>query len=148
MDKASLYPWIKTLHIVFVIAWMATVFYLPRILVNLSETAGQADVQARLLLMGKKLYRFGHNMFGMAVIFGAVLWFYFGIHGGWLLAMLLLVALILAHFIFAGRWLKGVGAGEPRPSACSGRVCGGGRGVVGGVGGGGGGGARGGRCWC
>ena len=74
MDKASLYFWVKTFHLVFVIAWMATVFYLPRILVNLAETTGQADVQARLLLMGRKLYRFGHNMFGLAVILGLVLW--------------------------------------------------------------------------
>ena len=37
MDQASLYLWVKTFHLVFVIAWMATVFYLPRILVNLAE---------------------------------------------------------------------------------------------------------------
>ncbi|MET0656438.1 MAG: CopD family protein, partial [Pseudoxanthomonas sp.] len=30
-----MYFWVKTAHLVFVIAWMATVFYLPRILVNL-----------------------------------------------------------------------------------------------------------------
>lgn len=122
VDKASLYPWIKTLHIVFVIAWMATVFYLPRILINLTETTGQADVQARLLLMGKKLYRFGHNMFGLAVLFGGVLMFWYGIHGGWLHAKLLLVALVLAHFIFAGRWLKGVEKRKPLPSSFTLRV--------------------------
>ena len=35
------YLWTKTFHLLFVIAWMATVFYLPRILVNLAETRGQ-----------------------------------------------------------------------------------------------------------
>ena len=69
-----MYFWVKTFHLVFVIAWMATVFYLPRILVNLAETRDQPDVQARLLLMGKKLYRFGHSMFGVAVALGFVLW--------------------------------------------------------------------------
>ncbi len=116
MDKANLYLWVKTFHLVFVIAWMATVFYLPRILVNLAETAGQADVQARLLLMGRRLYGFGHSMFGIAVILGGVLWFGFGISGGWLHAKLALVALMLAHFIVAGRWLKGVAKGKSLPS--------------------------------
>jgi putative membrane protein len=117
VDKASLYFWVKTAHLVFVIAWMATVFYLPRILVNLTETAGQPEVQARLLLMGKKLYRFGHNMFGLALILGLVLWLYFHISGGWLHVKLTLVALMLAHFIVAGRWLKGVEKGRALPSS-------------------------------
>jgi putative membrane protein len=117
MDKASLYFWVKTAHLVFVIAWMATVFYLPRILVNLTETAGQPEVQTRLLLMGKKLYRFGHNMFGLALILGLTLWLYFHISGGWLHAKLTLVALMLVHFIIAGRWLKGVEKGRALPSS-------------------------------
>src|SRR5690606_32279689 len=70
-----MYSWIKTAPLVLVHAWMASVFYLPRILVNLTETRGQPEVQARLLLMGRKLYRFGHGMFGMAVILGLLLWF-------------------------------------------------------------------------
>jgi putative membrane protein len=116
VDKASLYLWVKTFHLVFVIAWMATVFYLPRILVNLAETTGQADVQARLQLMGRRLYGFGHSMFGIAVILGGVLWFHFGISGGWLHAKLTLVALMLVHFIVTGRWLKGVAKGKTLPS--------------------------------
>ncbi len=113
-----MYLWIKTFHLLFVIAWMASVFYLPRILVNLAETGGQADVQARLLLMGRKLYRFGHVMFGLALVFG--IWLLVlvpGLMGGWLHAKLLLVALLLAHFIVAGRWLKGVAAGRAPPGS-------------------------------
>jgi putative membrane protein len=114
-----MYFWVKTAHLVFVIAWMATVFYLPRILVNLAETTGQAEVQARLLLMGKKLYRFGHSMFGLALILGLVLWLYFGMGKGmgWIHAKLALIALMLAHFIVAGRWLKGVEKGRALPSS-------------------------------
>ncbi|WP_270999252.1 PAS domain-containing protein, partial [Listeria seeligeri] len=51
-----------------------TVFYLPRILVNLAETAGQPAVTERLQLMGLRLYRFGHSMFGLAFLLGLVLW--------------------------------------------------------------------------
>ncbi len=111
------YLWTKTAHLVFVFAWVAAGFYLPRLLVNLAEAGGEPAVRARLVLMGRRLYRFGHVMFGLAVAAGLALWFGFGIAGGWLHAKLLLVALLLAHFIVAGRWLKGVDAGRALPSA-------------------------------
>ncbi|MGY0561491.1 CopD family protein [Luteimonas sp. A277] len=106
-----MYLWTKTFHLLFVMAWMAAVFYLPRILVNLAEAGESAEVRARLVLMGQRLYRFGHIMFGLAVVLGLVLWMGFGVVGGWLHAKLLLVALMLAHYIVAGRWLKRAGAG-------------------------------------
>ena len=111
------YLWTKTAHVVFVIAFMASVFYLPRILVNLAEAGDEPAVRSRLLLMGRRLYRFGHTMFGIAFVLGLVLWLHFGIVGGWLHAKLVFVALLLAHFIVAGRWLKGVDKGRALPSA-------------------------------
>ncbi len=111
------YLWTKTAHLVFVMAWMASAFYLPRILINLAEAGDEPAVRARLLLMGRRLYRFGHTMFGFAAVFGLVLWLHFGIAGAWLHAKLALVALLLAHFIVAGRWLKGVGTGRALPSS-------------------------------
>lgn len=107
----------KSAHLVFVIAWMATVFYLPRILVNIAEAGDEPAVRTRLVLMGRRLYRFGHTMFGIAVALGFVLWLHFGVGGGWLHAKLALVTLLLAYFIVAGRWLKGVDAGRPLPSS-------------------------------
>ncbi|HZH43590.1 MAG TPA: CopD family protein [Lysobacter sp.] len=111
------YVWVKTFHLVFVIAWMASVFYLPRILVNVAEAGDERAVRERLLLMGRRLYRFGHVMFGIAVVLGLVLWLHFGIAGGWLHAKLALVAAVLAHFVVAGRWLKGAAAGRALPGA-------------------------------
>lgn len=100
------YYWVKTFHIVFVVAWMATVFYLPRILVNLAETAGQPAVTERLQLMGLRLYRFGHSMFGLAFVLGLVLWLGYKVipdfptmvasgGAGWLHAKLGLVVVLL-----------------------------------------------------
>ena len=121
------YLWTKTFHLVFVIAWMAAVFYLPRILVNLAETREQPEVQARLQLMGRKLYRFGHSIFGVAVVLGLVLWFGYRFlpdfqtmvapGTGWMHAKLSLVVLLLAHFIVSGRWLKGMAKGKGLPSS-------------------------------
>jgi putative membrane protein len=123
-----MYVWLKVIHLLFVIAWMATVFYLPRILVNLAETTGQAEVQARLHLMGRRLYRFGHHMFGMAFVFGLAM--YIGHHVTqalpdvvgpmkWIHAKLGLVALLFAYFIVCGRMLRKSEGGGALPAATS-----------------------------
>lgn len=115
------YLWIKSAHLLFVMAWVAAVFYLPRILINLVEAGDQPLVRDRLVLMGRRLYRFGHVMLGLAVVAGLVLWLGYrvipdfptmvGAGSGWLHAKLALVALLLAHFIVGARWLRR--AGEP-----------------------------------
>ena len=124
---AMTYLLIKSLHLLFVIAWMATVFYLPRILVNMAETANEPAVQARLQLMGRRLYKFGHNMFGIAFAFGLTLWQGWrvfpatlpnvtaGTH--WIDAKLTLVAVLLAYFIGCGRLLQRKAAGGALPSS-------------------------------
>ncbi len=101
-----MYLWIKTLHVLFVMAWVASVFYLPRILVNIAEVGDVPFINGRLQLMGKRLYKFGHIMFGLAFALGLWLWFGFGISGSWLHVKLTLVALMLAYFIVCGRMLK------------------------------------------
>ncbi len=107
----------KTLHILFVMAWMAAVFYLPRILVNIAETAGEVPaVRERLYLMGRRLYRFGHVMFGISLVLGLMLWLHYGISGAWLRAKLTLVAVLLAYYIVCGRWLKRAAQGGALPS--------------------------------
>ena len=110
------YLWIKTFHLVFVMAWMAAVFYLPRILVNIAEAGDAGAVRERLVLMGRRLYRFGHVMFGIAVLLGLVLWLYYGVSGGWLHVKLVLVIVMFAFYIVTGRWLKGIDKGRALPS--------------------------------
>ena len=111
-----MYLWTKSAHLLFVMAWVAAVFYLPRILINLVEAGGEPAVQERLWLMGRRLYRFGHVMFGLALVAGLTLWLHYGIAGGWLHAKLALVALLLAHFVIAGRWLAANARGRALPS--------------------------------
>lgn len=112
------YVWTKTFHLVFVIAFMAAVFYLPRILVNLAEAGGEASVRARLVLMGRRLYRFGHVMFGLALVTGLALALHFGVFGGWLHAKLALVAALFAFHLVVGSRLKAYDAGRKAlPSA-------------------------------
>lgn len=113
---ADAYLWTKTLHIVFVIAWMASLFYLPRILVNIAEAGDNPAVRERLVLMGRRLYRFGHIMFGIMLVFGLTLWMHFRIGGGWMHPKLALVALLFAFWIMCGRWLKRAAVGGALPS--------------------------------
>lgn len=108
---------VETLHIVFVIGWMAAVFYLPRILINIVEAGEVPAVRERLLLMGRRLYRFGHVLFGLALLAGSTLWLHFGVGGHWLHAKLTLVAVLLIYFIWNGRLLKGAAAGRALPSS-------------------------------
>lgn len=125
MSMFTLYLWIKTLHVVFVIAWMAAVFYLPRIVINIVEVDFSAEITPRLILMGRRLYRFGHIMFGIAFALGLILWLGYlffpnfpsvGSQVGWMHAKLAVVALIFAHYICSGRWLKKAERGQPLPS--------------------------------
>ena len=121
-----IYTWTKSLHLLFVIAWMAAVFYLPRILVNLAEAGDQAAVRERLLLMGRRLYRFGHVMFGLLLVLGLLLWLGYRIDptswpqvvsGGWMHAKLTLVALLFAYYIVTARMMKRVQSGGTLPSS-------------------------------
>ncbi len=50
------YLWIKALHIIAVICWMAGLFYLPRLLVYHVETAN-SDTQETFKIMEYKLYK-------------------------------------------------------------------------------------------
>ena len=119
------YLWLKSFHLLFAIAWMAAVFYLPRILVNIAEAGSDEAVRQRLELMGRRLYRFGHIMFGLAFLCGLSLWqgwrlfpaslpnVVAGMH--WIDAKLTLVAILLAYFIWSGRLVKRSGQGVALP---------------------------------
>ncbi len=117
----SVYFILKSAHLLFVMAWVAAVFYLPRLMINFAESPGQADVQARLLLMAKRLYKFGHVMFGLALLCGLGLMHFSGV-GAWLHAKLLLVAILFAYYIWSYKRLQATQTGKALPSAFTLRV--------------------------
>jgi putative membrane protein len=99
--------WIKALHIFFVMAWMAGVFYLPRIFVNLAMENNDVSKE-RLMLMARKLYRFSMWLSVFAVVFGAILVYmqYGARMPGWMHAKLLLVVLLVGYHHACGSLLK------------------------------------------
>lgn len=91
--------WIKAFHIVFVAAWFAGLFYLPRIFVNLSMVQPDSHAEReRLLMMARKLYRFSSLLMIPAVGLGLWLWLgYFRGSGGWLHTKIFLVLLVIGY---------------------------------------------------
>lgn len=59
MDALALsYPWIKSLHVISVIAWMAGLFYLPRLFVYHAEKVGQTgETHEMFLTMERRLLK-------------------------------------------------------------------------------------------
>ena len=105
--------WVKSFHIFFVVSWLAGLFYLPRIFVNLAMVpAGSAPERERLLLMARKLYKFVTPIGLLAVVFGLWLWFGYGFAGGWLHAKTALVVVLLAYHFYCGKLLNAFAAGR------------------------------------
>ena len=79
----TLYPWTKAFHIMSVIAWMAGLFYLPRLYVHHVEQANNAQMDETFQMMQKKLLKLIMNpamiatwVFGLLLVFtpGIVDW--------------------------------------------------------------------------
>ncbi|HEY7689094.1 MAG TPA: protoporphyrinogen oxidase HemJ [Dongiaceae bacterium] len=111
---AAFYPWVKALHIVSVIAWMAGLLYLPRLFVYHCAAASGSAQSETFKLMERRLFRGIMNpamiavyLFGIALVLtpGLVDW-----ASGWLHAKLVLVAALTIYHHALGRWRKAFAA--------------------------------------
>lgn len=103
--------WVKAFHIVFVAAWFAGLFYLPRIFVNLAAVPADSHAEReRLLLMARRLHRFAGILMIPALVLGFLLWLYYGIGrgpgNGWMHAKLLLVVGTVGYHHVCSRILR------------------------------------------
>ena len=101
--------WVKAFHIIFMVAWFAGLFYLPRLFVNYAEVDDEAT-RARLLLMARRLYRFIMPWMGLTLFFGLWLlfdyaWAYYG-NMLWLHLKLVLVILLFGYQMVCGKLLR------------------------------------------
>ena len=104
----DLYPWLKVAHLFSVIAWMAGIFYLPRLFVYHAEAAIGSDKSETFKLMERRLYRGIMNPAMIATyLFGLML---AGIPGvvdwslGWIWVKLAAVLVLTGIHILLGRW--------------------------------------------
>lgn len=99
--------WVLAFHIIFVVAWFAGLFYLPRLFVY---HAGSPDVisSERFKIMEHRLYYFIMTPAGiLATLFGIWL-LYFNwqnLTAGWMHAKLVLVAILWVYHLYCGRLL-------------------------------------------
>ncbi len=50
MEAYQLYPYIKSLHLIFVITWFAGLFYIPRLFIYQIEAAQKTEIEKKILL--------------------------------------------------------------------------------------------------
>lgn len=98
--------WIKSFHIIFMVAWYAGLFYLPRLFVYHAMTEDPLSLE-RFKIMERRLY-FGIMMPSMVLtaVFGVWLWLGYGFSGAWLDIKLALVLMLLALHVYLGRLIS------------------------------------------
>jgi putative membrane protein len=118
---AELYPWIKALHIVGVIAWMAGLLYLPRLFVYHCEAAPGSDKSETFKVMERRLLRAIMNpamiaTYLLAIPLVIVLWD--GVIAGvWFWLKLAMVAALTYYHHLLARWRKDFAADANRRPA-------------------------------
>jgi putative membrane protein len=109
-------PWIKSLHIIFVVAWFAGLFYLPRLFVYHAQSA-DAVSNERFKVMERKLYRgIMTPCMVLTLAFGTWMWLGYGFSGNWLRAKLMLVGLLVGYHFWLGRLVRDFARGANRHS--------------------------------
>jgi len=109
--------YLKALHILAIIAWMAGIFYLPRIFVHYVEGQAAGEDVRRLKVMARKLYHFTSVMGVFALASGIGLWQGFGFSGGWLHAKLTLVLLMVGYHVSMRVFMKRMQRDAALPAA-------------------------------
>ncbi len=96
--------WIKSFHIVFMVAWFAGLFYLPRLFVYHAQAEDMVSIE-RFKIMERKLY-FGIMTPSMLITVALGTWLWLGWWsntGGWLHAKLVLVLILIVHHFYLGK---------------------------------------------
>lgn len=106
--------WLKALHVIVLIAWMAGMLYLPRLFVYHADAKPGSDLDETFKIMEARLLRMIMNPAMLAVwITGPLLAWRQGVMiEGWLLAKLVLVIGLTAFHMALAGWRKDFAAGR------------------------------------
>ena len=107
-----MYEWIKALHVIAVIAWMAGMLYLPRLFVYHCEAEVGSKQSETFKIMERRLFK---AIINPAMVVTWLAGLYLAWAGNWLAAgwfhgkLLLVLILSTVHGLFS-RWVKAFGA--------------------------------------
>jgi protoporphyrinogen IX oxidase len=118
LKPSGLYPWIKAVHIMAVIAWMAGMLYLPRLFVYHCEAEPGSRQSETFKIMERRLLR---GIINPAMVVTWVLGLWLAYEGGflrapWLHGKLLLVVGLSTIHGFLVRWTRDFAADRNRHS--------------------------------
>jgi putative membrane protein len=115
----NLYLWIKTLHIIAVISWMAGLFYMPRLFIYHTDAEVGSVQSETFKVMEQRLLKVIMNpAMILTWIFGLYLaWSVYGFQGTWLHMKIGLVVLLTLVHMFFSRSAKAFARDENRHSA-------------------------------
>ena len=108
--------WVKVLHLFGVIGWMAGVFYMPRLLVNIAEAHQAGEPTKRLEGMAFRLFRFCGGLGAIGLAAGLWMWLGYGVDGAWLRWKLVFVVLLVVYYALTYVWLQEMMRGDYRRS--------------------------------
>ncbi len=101
--------WLKAFHLIFMVAWFAGLFYLPRLFVNHAMTEDRNTAE-HFKIMERKLYRFITPWMVLTLVFG--IWmlidYAWAAYGKmlWLHIKLLLIAALVAFHFYCGKLVR------------------------------------------
>jgi len=110
--------WLKCFHLLFVIAWLAGVFYLPRIFVHYVEGRAAGEDVRRLIVMAERLFGFMSVMALIAIALGLTLWISYAeayASARWLPLKMVFVVGVVAYHLYCGSLLGRMRTGEALP---------------------------------
>ncbi len=115
----GVYEWVKALHVISIIAWMAGMLYLPRLFVYHADAAVGSDKSETFKVMERRLLKAIINPAMVAAwIFGLWLAYEIGAFSqGWFHAKLTLVLLMSAVHGYLSRCVKRFARDENKNSA-------------------------------
>lgn len=103
-----MYEWIKALHVVAIISWMAALLYLPRLFVYHTAAPVGSDLSETFKVMERRLYRAIMTP-AMVVAWAAGLYLVFAgswLSSGWMHGKFALVLALTASHGLMGRWRR------------------------------------------
>ena len=113
------YLWVKAIHIISLIAWMAGIFYLPRLFVYHADSEEGSEKSETFKVMERRLYTaimtpamIATWLAGLALAFSAHVW-----TDGWFLVKLVLVIGMTAFHLWLGSCARAFSADQNQHSS-------------------------------